>query len=136
MWIQVNNNPQGRNTVGDCVIRAIASALKLDWYVVHSDLCALSRRMADMPSSNEVWSKYLELNGWRRYTCNNCLSVREFCATHPRGEYLLSTCDYVSATSNIIVTANHLVYCREGNWLDVWDSGNEIPLFYFKRSEK
>ena len=138
MFIEYNDNPK-QLKVGDCVIRAISIILSKDWYKVHYDLCNLSREMCDMPSSNRVWDKYLELNGFRKHhiqtNCPNCLTVKDFCRTHPYGRFVLSTCDYISA-NQIIVTGTHVVPVIDGNYIDWWDSGEDIPLLYFERSNE
>ena len=120
--------------MGDCVIRAISTALDLDWYVVHDDLCVLSRDMTDMPSSNRVWKTYLERQGFHEHIvdtdCPNCLTVEKFCIRHPKGTYIVSTCDYSSA-NQIIVVGTHLLAVKAGDYYDTWDSGIDIPLSYF-----
>jgi hypothetical protein len=132
-FIRYNNNPDHID-VGDCVIRAISTALELDWYEVHDDLCSLSRDMSDMPSSNRVWKKYLRDWGLKEYTveteCPYCLTVRDFCKLHSNGRYIVSTCDYATA-NQIIVVGSHLIPIIMGNYIDSWDSGSDIPLSYF-----
>lgn len=123
MFIQSNPNPEKR-LVGDCVIRAISILLDKCWEDVYDDIAVLGRRMYDMPSSNEVWSEYLYRNGYTRTiipdTCPACYTVRRFCEDHKFGEYLLST-------------GTHVVTVINGNYYDTWDSGNEVPIYYFKR---
>lgn len=133
-FIRYNRNPQGIE-VGDCVIRAISTVLDLDWYIVHDELCDLSRDMADMPSSNRVWKKYLWRQGFQEFpvdnSCPNCLTVSKFCSTHPKGSYILSTCDYSSASNGIIVVGTHVIAIIAGDYYDTWDSGNDVPLSFF-----
>lgn len=133
MYIKYNHNPAGIQ-VGDCVIRAIATALDFDWYLVHDELCNLSRDMTDMPSSNRVWKEYLRSYGFRETMidtdCPNCLTVKDFCEQHPVGRYILSTCEYTAA-NKIVVSGTHVVAVIYGDWLDIWDSGADIPLSYF-----
>lgn len=97
MFIRLNENPFGLN-VGDCVIRAISTALNYNWFMVHDELSFLSRQMADMPSSNRVWKEYLRQKGCVEYeaqnTCPNCLTVEQFTRLHPKGRFVLSTCEY------------------------------------------
>lgn len=82
--------------------------------------------MADMPSSNSVWSDYLRKNGFSRRAiptnCPDCYSVREFSLDHPHGIYILGT-------------GTHAVAVENGNYLDAWDSGSEIPVVYFKKED-
>lgn len=136
MFIKYNCNP-GQLEVGDCVIRAISTILNKSWFEVHSDLCDLSRTMFDMPSSNRVWYRYLEMNGFSKYriqnTCPNCMTVENFCNCHPFGRYVLSTCDYISANQSTLVLGSHVIPVISGNYIDWWDSGMDVPLLYFER---
>lgn len=80
-FIRLNLNPEGLDT-GDCVIRAITLGLKYNWFMVHDELSFLSRKMADMPSSNRVWKTYLINKGYKeeiaQNTCPNCLTVEQY----------------------------------------------------------
>ena len=133
MFIKMNVNPFGLD-VGDCVIRAISTALGYNWFMVHDELSFLSRQMADMPSSNRVWKEYLKRNGFVEKqienTCPNCMSVEEFARRHKKGRFILSTCSVASA-NNIIVTGTHVVAVIDGDYYDTWDSGADVPLSYF-----
>ena len=70
MFIRLNLNPFGQDT-GDCVIRAITLALNYNWFMVHDELSFLSRKMADMPSSNRVWKQYLKEKGYKEEIAQN-----------------------------------------------------------------
>lgn len=118
-----NPNPCNK-LVGDCSIRACSIAVDKSWSVAHADICALSSIRCNMPSANSVWGEYLIKNGFaiddiyrpilRRYT------VRQFCRDHPRGLYVLGIGD-------------HVVTVIDGDWYDIWDSGDEIVQYYFRR---
>lgn len=134
MYIHYNDNPFNLDT-GDCVIRAISTALNYNWFMVHDELSFLSRKMADMPSSNRVWKQYLYDKGLQEYqaqnTCPNCLTVERFCKQHPKGRFILSTAEYTKARDNLIVTGTHVVAVIDGDYYDTWDSGANVPLSYF-----
>ena len=133
MYVRYNNNPLELN-VGDCVIRAITLALNFNWFMVHDELSFLSRKMADMPSSNRVWKEYLRSLGLREQmienTCPNCLTVDRFANMNNKGTYILSTCEYTKA-NDIVVAGTHLVTIIDGDYYDTWDSGADIPLSFF-----
>ena len=103
--------------------------------MVHDELSFLSRKMADMPSSNRVWKQYLYDKGYQEYqaqnTCPNCLTVEGFCRQHPKGRFVLSTAEYTKARDNLIVTGTHVVAVIDGDYYDTWDSGADVPLSYF-----
>lgn len=123
MFIRTNPNPVN-NRVGDCVIRAISILMDMSWEETYDKICEQGRLMYDMPSSNDVWSEYLRSQGFKRKsipnTCPICYTIREFCQDHRDGEYLLAT-------------GSHVVAVIDGDYYDTWDSGEEIPIYYFKR---
>lgn len=122
MWIKTNPNP-GHKEVPDCVVRAIAVALDLRWLDVYDDLCALGRREYNMPSADAVWGKYLHNNGFEPFMlphdCPNCITIAQFCVMYPRGTY-------------IVGTGSHAVAIIDGDYYDSWNSGDEIPSFFWR----
>lgn len=125
MYVNDNPNPLG-NKVGDCVIRAISIATGMEWQKVYVELAIQGFLLGDMPSSNYVWGSYLQSLGFERKvipdTCPDCYTVREFCEDNPDGVYLLGT-------------GTHAVTVIDGDYYDAWDSGDEVPIFYWQRKE-
>ena len=125
MFIETNPNPIHK-LVGDCVIRAISILENRSWDYTFIELCVHAYSMSDMPSSNEVWGSYLKSLGYTRNiipnTCPACYSVRQFCNEYPIGRYLLAT-------------GTHVVAVIDGDYYDTWDSGHEIPIYYFTKEE-
>ena len=123
MYTYYNPNPANK-TVGDCVIRGLSIVLGKRWEEVYDELTDFGRRMYDMPSSNSVWSEYLYSKGFTRRiipdSCPACYTVRQFCTDHRNGAYLLAT-------------GSHVIAVIDGNYYDTWDSGDEIPVYYYKR---
>lgn len=122
MFVEINVNPDGKR-VGDCVIRAVSAALGLSWEEAFDGIAEMARIMHDMPSADHVWGQYLRKMGFRRYVVpcrDEPCTVREFCENHPEGVYVLAL-------------FQHVICVSDGNWLDTWDSGNEIPLYYYVR---
>lgn len=122
MWINCNPNPK-RKHVPDCVIRALVIALNKSWYDVHDELCALSREECSVTCDDDVWGKYLYQMGFVPFllpeTCPSCITIKRFCIMYPRGIY-------------IIGTGNHAVAVIDGDYYDSWDSGDEIPSFFWR----
>ena len=122
-YINYNPNPMGLS-VGDCTIRAISKVTNKSWKTTYLNLVLQGYKMYDMPSANRVWGEYLREIGYvRRFipdTCPNCYTVRDFCMDHPIGRYILGT-------------GEHVVAVVDGYYYDSWDSGNEIPIYYFER---
>ena len=125
MYIEYNSNPENK-LVGDCVIRAISKVTNQDWERTYMEVCVQGFMMHDMPSSNSVWGGYLFTKGFRRYiipdTYPKRYTVKQFCIDNPEGIYLLATDQHVIAVEN-------------GNYYDTWDSGNDFPLYYWRKEK-
>ena len=122
-------NPNPKNILaGDCSIRALSYALNQTWETTYMDLAHIGLEMGDMPSSNHVWGSYLYNNGFTRHvipnSCPDCYRIIDFCNDNPYGLYVLAT-------------GIHVVAVEDGNYYDTWDSGDEVPIFYWrKRSDQ
>ena len=122
-YVKFNPNPDGKS-VGDCVIRAISKATGKSWEDVYTGVCLTGYSMCDMPSANCVWGAYLRNNRFMREIvpneCPECYSVSDFAREHPRGTYILAL-------------NGHVVCVHDGDWYDSWDSGDKIPMYYWKK---
>lgn len=125
MFVYFNPNP-ANNHVGDCVIRAISKVTNQDWEKTYLEIALQGYMLKDMPSANYVWGAYLLENGFKRYvipnTCPECYTIIDFCRDNPKGTFLLAT-------------GTHVVAVQGGNYYDAWDSGNEIPIYYWQKEE-
>ena len=123
MFRYYNPNPE-QKSVGDCVIRAISKLTNQDWDTTYFGICIEGAIHHDMPSSNNVWDKYLLRHGYKRTllpdTCPDCYTVKDFCDDYSIGSYLLAI-------------GNHVVTVVDGDYYDTWDSGEEIPVYYYKQ---
>lgn len=108
----------------DCTIRAISIATDKSWDETYIDVCIKGFVMKRMPSTNSVWAEYLKDQGFSRHiipdTCPHCYTVRDFCGEYFKGTYVLGT-------------GSHAVAVIDGNYYDAWDSGDEVPLYYFTK---
>lgn len=122
-FIKMNLNPEHK-IVGDCTIRAISAALNQDWEKTYIDVCLQGFLMCDMPSANHVWGAYLKSKGFTRTAISadypEDYSVADFCCDNPRGVFVLAC-------------SGHVVTVLDGKYYDTWDSGDEIPLYYWER---
>ena len=122
MWIRCNPNPLGKQT-SDCVIRAIAIATEQSWRRTYRELCELGEIEAEMPNVNYVWGITLRDKGAKQFllpeSCPSCLTVRAFCEKYPEGVY-------------VIGTGSHAVAVIDGDWYDSWDSGSEVPSYFWR----
>ena len=122
MWIKANPNP-AKKEVPDCVVRAICIALNLPWLQVFDELYSVARMDFNMPSSDNVWGHYLLLKGFEPFLlpeyCPRCITIKEFANQFPIGIY-------------IIGTGSHAVCVINGDYYDSWDSGDEVPSFFWR----
>ena len=102
-----NPNPEGKQ-VGDCTVRAIAKATGKSWDETYVGLCLRQQGFTRNVVPN---------------TCPDCYTVEEFARDHPHGMYVLAL-------------SSHVVCVEDGKYFDSWDSGNEIPLFYWEKEDK
>ena len=123
MYVYYNPNPRGRK-VGDCAIRAVAKATDQTWMQAYMDLYVLGMQLGDLANSDAVWTAYLRGKGFERgvipNTCPDCYTVADFADENRVGAYVLGT-------------GSHAVAVVDGDIYDVWDSSNEIPIFYMKK---
>ena len=123
MFKYYNPNPSGK-IVGDCVIRGISKVTNQTWDDTYMSICMFGFDMKDMPSANQVWESYLVSKGFARTmiedTCPFCYTVKQFTIDHPRGVYLLAT-------------GTHVIAVENGDYCDAWDSGNEVPIYYWRK---
>jgi hypothetical protein len=124
MWIEYNPNRFDKK-VGDCVVRAISKALDTSWENAYVLLCIQGFLMADLPSSNAIWSALLKSKGFKRHTIDDCpeyYTIEDFCQDHPNGVY-------------VIGTGSHAVAVIDGNVYDAWNSLRETPVYYFEKEK-
>ncbi len=125
MYQYYNPNPL-KQRVGDCTIRAITKATGKSWDEVYISLALQGYIMANMPDANAVWGAYLKRIGFRRgivpEICPDCYSIKDFCTDHPVGTFILAL-------------SGHVVAVRDGDYFDAWDSGEEIPIYYWYKED-
>lgn len=126
MYVFYCNNPAGNARAGDCVIRAICKLTGDTWEKVYTELSVEGYELRDWGNANHVWDIYLRKQGFKRYICPNdcpfCYSINDFANEHPKGSY-------------IVATGTHAVAVVDGDYYDSWDSGSEIPIYYYTKEE-
>ena len=122
MYIFTNPNPY-KTLIGDCAVRAIAVALNMSWDEAYQALTEYGFRLKNLPNADSVWGALLKEYGFARKTipdtCPNCYTVREFCHDHPSGTY-------------VVGTGSHVIAVIDGDYYDTWDSGDEVPIVYWR----
>ena len=126
MFVFENPNPAGQYTE-DCAVRAFAIATGQDWDTVYLDLVAKGYAAKVMPNTKRIYMAYLKEKGFTRTDvpdhCPDCYTVRDFCAEHPQGTYILAT-------------DSHVVCAISGSWYDTWDSGDEAVITVWQKGEE
>lgn len=119
-------NPNKKRETEDCTIRAICKALNIGWQTAFDWLSAYAKKHWDMMHKNFVWGELLEDHGFIRTplpnTCPRCLTVAQFAHDNPDGMFVLGT-------------GSHVVTVVNGDWYDMWDSGNEVPIVVYWRAD-
>lgn len=131
MFIYYNMNPDKKKTI-DCVIRGVSFVTGQDWETVFIHIAVECIMHHDMPEANYIWAGYLKRLGFKKHlipdTCPICYTVKDFCMDHPVGTYLLVIIGYGTE-------GGHAVAVQDGNYFDIWDSGNEVPTYYWEKGE-
>ena len=120
-----NPNPKN-NLVIDCTVRAISKATGQSWDETYIGLAVEGYVIKDMSNSNRVWGQYVKRLGFEKFslpnTCPDCYTIKQFCVDHPRGTFILAT-------------GNHVVAVVNGDYYDTWDSGDEIPVYFWTKGD-
>lgn len=115
-----NANPKNR-IGGDCVIRAICTALNQSWEQTVREMTELGIKEGRVLNDQSLFPKYLEKKGWKKmpqprkddgtkYTGKEfCEEVREYPFNYP-----------ASIIANI--GGHHTVAIIDGRVWDIWDS--------------
>lgn len=123
-FVAYNPNPEGRS-VGDCTVRALSKALGQTWEETYAGLALEGYILGDLPNADSVWGPYLKARGfirsWMPDECPECYTVYRFAEDHPSGTYVLS------------MPGRHVVTVVDGQYFDSWDSGGEVPTYYWKK---
>lgn len=118
-----NPNPKGKKTT-DCVIRMLTKIFGLTWREAYLSLSEIVLEEYEMPSSNNIWERYLKYNGFRKRllpnTCPDCYTLNDFVYDHPIGTY-------------VACTNTHVIAVENGCFFDAWDSGDEVITYFFER---
>lgn len=96
------------------------------WERTYWELCEEGAEVHDWPWRNYVWGRYLTKRGFEQKllpnTCPYCYTVRDFCIDHPYGNYILAT-------------GNHVIAVVNGNYYDTADTGDDVPIYAWRRKE-
>ena len=113
-FIKYNANPKGRKT-GDCVIRAICTALQMSWEETYIEMLRVALETGEAISCKENYTEFLARRGYKiqkmpRRSDNTKYTVREFVdeLAKPNKIYILNL-------------ANHVTVIENNKLYDIWD---------------
>lgn len=119
-----NPNPSGRS-VGDCTVRALSKALGQTWEHTYVGLVLEGFRRGDLPNADDVYGHYLHDHGFHRHLIPDDgfgdYTVEDFVRDNPAGTFVLS------------IPGRHVLTVVDGQYFDSWDSGSEIPSYFWKK---
>lgn len=120
-YIRYTANP--KNETNDCIIRSIANATQTSWGDVMREMCDIAIDLYNMPNAYEVAKVYMERRNYpEEYTrSSEELSVVEFCAQHPTGNY-------------VVLTEVHAISVINGDVYDLQNSLYDRVVSYWKVS--
>lgn len=110
-----NANPKNK-IAGDCVARAICTALDMPWEQVIRELTELGIKMGTVFNETKTYEKYLASKGWKkqkqpRKADNTKYTGEEFCQRVARNRTIVAH------------IGGHHIVCIKGNKVyDIWDS--------------
>ena len=123
-FIRFNPNPKGKVSE-DCTVRAIACPTNSSWDDAYILVCCGGLIEKTMPDQKSAITTLMHMLGFEKYelpnTCPKCYTIRQFTRDYPKGRYM-------------VATGSHVVAVIDGNYYDAFDSGNEVPLNYWKEN--
>lgn len=119
---KVNQNPKGRKA-GDCVIRAISSALGKTWDEVYQDLAAIGFKIKAMPNEKTTYERYLKQQGWEKH--KQPRKVSGF-------KYVVGELQELTTASRVLISVSkHLTCVIDGSIVDSWNTNSKTICNYW-----
>ncbi len=128
-----NPNPLWKDMRGmiwnkpDCVIRALANAVGLEWVDAFDYLVRKARRDFTTISDGTLLRKWLEEDGAKWTACKAVkgkkrMTAKDFAKSHHEGRYILRL-------------ANHECACVNGVLLDSWNCGEKVVFGFLDMAD-
>ena len=123
-FIKYNANPKGRKT-GDCVIRAICTALNETWEDTYKGLLEVALDTGYAVSCTENYEEYLKRKGYIKQKMPRKSNKRKYTIAEFAEELAKPKLTY------IVNIANHTTMIRNKNLYDLWNCENKCVLNYW-----
>lgn len=111
-----NANPKNKIT-GDCVIRALCTAMEEPYEIVYVELLKFSLKCGYMLDDKNCYDKYLQLKGWIKHS-----QPRKLDNTKYTGEEFCRRIADKKIRYIAHVGGHHIVAIVNGKINDIWDS--------------
>ena len=123
MYVNYNVNPRGKKT-GDCAIRAVAVATGLGWDKAYLGLSDAGFKVKSAMNDTEAIQFFLvDMLGWKEGKVRAVKGSRR------------PTVDSFSRENPniyaVLRTAHHITCCAKGNYVDIWDCGEQSVYKYW-----
>lgn len=107
----------------DCVIRALANAMTIEWVEAYDYLVKKGRKDLYTPTDAYGFRKWIQEDGGSWVACparagKKRMTVLQFAETHPEGRY-------------VVYIASHFTACVNGVILDAWNCSESAVVGYF-----
>jgi hypothetical protein len=120
-----NNNPNKYRT-GDCVVRAISTALDKSWGDVLQDLTSYALKYKYFINCQELYEIYLKDHKWKKHK-----------APSKRNGDVYSLGDWLKTFGGeaiVTIDDDHLTYVNHHIVYDIWNcTDNEVGIFWTKK---
>lgn len=124
-FVKYNANPFGVKT-GDCVIRAISTALNMSWARTYKEMLDVTLETGYAISCKDNYTEYLKRKGFERQKMPKKVNGRRYKLyefimeiAKPEGVYVVSIYD-------------HLTVVDKQDIYDLWDCRNKCVLGYWR----
>ena len=123
-FVKFNANPKGRKT-GDCVIRAICTALNESWEDTYKGMLDVALDTGYAISCKDNFTEYLKRKGYVKQKMPRKLSGKKYTVSE--------FCDELAKvrTTYVISIAKHVTVVRNRNLYDLWDCSRKSVLNYW-----
>ena len=111
-----NANPKNK-ICGDCVIRAISTALNQDYVTTYKELFVLSLKTGYIVNDKKNYSKYLKLKGWKKMSQPKKYNGTKYTGKDFCWEEALLSQRYIAH-----IGGHHIVAIINSKVNDTWDS--------------
>lgn len=113
-----------KDLAADCVARAIAIALDMDWLYVMKELFAHGLMLGRMPNEPKTYASFLKMHGWvqkKTLKDKNGKKIRLRNWPLTKGNFIIHTTNHVTAMVDGVVNDNwdcsswcaNIYYCKE-----------------------